>query len=69
MSYIEKITWHSIDDREPDDGIDVLVLTPSPSMPVWIGHIDDGRWYWCDGEPIAYKVLAWSDCRLEYRTK
>lgn len=57
----EQITWHLAEDVEPDDGIDVLVLTPSPSTPVWIGHMDDGEWYWADGQPIAYNVIAWSD--------
>ncbi len=57
----ERLIWHDPKWCEPDDGIDVLVRTPSPSMPVWIGHIDSGRWYYCDGAEIAYEVLAWAD--------
>lgn len=58
----EVIVWKSVDTEMPDDGIDVLVRTASPSFPVWIGaHDTDSGWSWCDGSAIAYYVTHWAE--------
>ena len=58
----ETIVWKSTDAEMPDDGIDVLVKTPSPSYPVWIGsHDSDDGWTWCDGASVPYAVTHWAE--------
>jgi hypothetical protein len=58
----EQIDWIDADAELPDDGIDVLVVCPSPTYPVWIAHIDgDNGWCDSDGTQIAYRVTFWAE--------
>lgn len=45
----ELITWKSVDDELPDEGLIVLTNNPDECDPVWLGFLSGGVWYWSDG--------------------
>ena len=60
---IQTITWINAVLRKPDCDIIVLVATPSPAEPVWLGSYSDetDEWTSPDGMPIAYRVTHWAE--------
>lgn len=58
---IETIVWHAVGMTMPDEGITVLVKTPSAGEPVWLGYLDDGEWHTPEGFDFAYSVTHWAD--------
>lgn len=58
---IETIHWIDVALDQPDEGMLVLVKTPSPSEPVWFGYLENEEWFTPDNQPYAYKVTHWAE--------
>lgn len=61
MSLNEIIEWKDATKEQPDDGIVVLVKTPSPGEPVWLAYRDDGQWFTPENMGYAYQITHWAD--------
>jgi hypothetical protein len=48
-------------DHTSDQGMIVLVATPSPGEPVWPGYLEDGLWRFADGTMTGYEVTHWAE--------
>ena len=57
----ERITWHRVAEKLPDDDITVLVHITGGSEPVWLGYRDGGIWRDVDSFSIGGEVVAWAD--------
>jgi hypothetical protein len=58
----EKITWVSVDEQLPDDGITVLACAPSCDSPVWFGFHENDDWFDVDGWPMFSAVIThWAE--------
>lgn len=58
----ELVVWTDVTDSMPDDETTVLIFTPSPSEPVFLGwHDSNDGWYYVDGSPVAYAVSHWAE--------
>ncbi|MFY7751545.1 MAG: hypothetical protein ACOVQU_07085 [Exiguobacterium acetylicum] len=56
----EKLQWVPAI-TPPDEGMIVLVATPSPGEPVWPGYLEDGIWRFADGNSTGYEVTHWAE--------
>jgi len=58
----EMINWHSVHDGMPDDDQTVLIRTPSPGEPIWLGfHDSNDGWYYAEGSKVNYAVTHWAE--------
>jgi hypothetical protein len=53
------ITWHDAKTDLIDDETSVLVCTEDDQ--VWIGHHEDGLWFWAEGNEITSPVRLWAE--------
>ena len=60
MKISETLEWVHVS-NPPDEGIIVLIATPSPSEPTWPGYLEDGEWRFADGTMTGYAVTHWAE--------
>jgi len=58
----ESIFWYKPENLLPADDRTVLIFSPFFPEPVWLGYLNNGFWFVCDGSFHAdpYQVLFWA---------
>jgi len=57
----ERLLWHPVAERLPDDEILVLAHMPAAAEPVWPAYLDGTEWRAANGWPLPEVVRHWAD--------
>lgn len=62
----ETITWHALAEKEPEEGVTVLLRFASEAMPVVCGYRNRKLYYpmprhLAKNQPYAMKIAAWAE--------